>query len=382
MLKRLLSACSVACMLLLSMSACSSGETVIVGEGGNLPEGYGNYTLTEGMYRYWMISWKDYYIQYYSDVEDTPEYWNAMATEELTNEEYLTANIQTRILYYYVAQPLFDELGLKKNLYKDSVKEDLDAMIAMYDSKADCNKALDEKYGIKLSELERVYTFEKRYQAVFDYLYGSSGVERATSAEIDAYYQNYYSRVKYVLFLKNQKYRVDEDGKRVTDSKGYYILDDLTDEEKAEVKALAEKVRDELSAGVTYEKYSDPMDYYVNEYMEQYYEDVLSTYPNGFYITADEYALHTVTVTEAALAMEIGEISLVENEDCYFVIKKYDLIDGAYNSATDSAQFTNLESYAGSEKFVKYFSKLTEDITFSGEITEKYRLSGDLKGEA
>lgn len=375
MIKRLLSAFSLVCMLLVSLAACSSGKTVISGSNDSLPKGYGNYTLTEGMYRYWMISWKEYYIKNYADVEDTPEYWSAMASDELTNEEYLTANIHTRILFYYAAQPLFDELGLKKSLYTGAVRENIDAMIAAYGSKAECNKALNEKYGINLSELEQVYTFEERYTAVYSYLFGSSGIDSATPSEIDEYYHNYYARVKYVLFLKNQKYRIDDDGKRVTDAMGYYILDDLTDEEKAEIESLAAQIRDDLTAGAEHEGFADPMDYYVNEYMEQYFEDVLSAYPNGFYITADEYALHTVTVTEAAMEMEIGEISLVENEDCFFIIKKYDLPDKGYASEIDSAQFTNLTSYASSEKFVKYFSSLTENLRISEEITEKYRLS-------
>lgn len=373
---RLLTVLMTLTLLATAFSGCSSGKSVmLVEEGGNLPKGYGKYTLTEGMYRYWMVSWKDYYIKNYSDVQDTPEFWNAMANEEMTNEEYLTDEIRTRILYYYVAQPLFDELGLKKDSYRDQVDEYLEGMLAQYDSKADCNRALYAKYGIDLSELEQVYTFEARYQAVYDYLYGSKGVDSATPDEVDAYYQANYVRVKYVLLLKNQKYRVNEDGTRVTGTDGHYILDDLTDEEKAKVQSTAETVLAELKAGTPHEGYADSMDYYVETYMEEYYENVLTNYPNGFYITPDEYALHTATLTEAAMEMEIGEISLVENEDCYFIVKKYPLIDQAYDTDADVIQFTNLTSYCNSEKFVKYFSRLAEGVTFDPEILEKYRLS-------
>lgn len=358
------------------LAGCSSGKSVMVAANeSGLPEGYGKYVLTEEMYRYWMISWKDYYVKNYSDVEDTPEYWDAMATGELTNEEYLTENIRTRILYYYAAQPLFDELGLKKSAYADQVDEYMDGMLAQYDSKAECNRALDEKYGITLADLEQVYTFEARYQAVYDYLYGSKGVDSATPGELDAYYQANYARVKYVLMLKNQRYRVNEDGTRVTDSNGRYILDDLTDGEKAKVKSAAETVRNELISGVTHEGYDDPMDYYVKTYMEEFFPDVLTAYPNGFYITPDEYTLHSATLTEAAMDMEIGEISLVENEDCYFIVKKYGLIDRAYESDADVAQFANLTSYCNSEKFVKYFSGLVEGVSFAQEVLDKYRLS-------
>ncbi|MGM9637880.1 MAG: hypothetical protein ACI3YK_07865 [Eubacteriales bacterium] len=364
-------ACLAVCLTLgTALTGCSSGNSVV----GYTTDQKNKYAITEGMYRYWMVSWKEYFVKNYSDVEDTEEYWQTEAVEGMTNEEYLTQNIQTRIMYYYVAQPIFDELGLK-NTFKDTVQSNLDDMIEYYGSKSACNEALDALYGINLNTLKTIYTYEERYMAVNEYLFGENGAFSATADELDEYYRNYYVRAKYILLLKNTKFRLDEDGKRVTDSSGYIIYDELTDEEKEEVRETAVKITADLTSGIEVEGYADPMDYYLQEYMSPYYEDILSTYPNGFYITADEYTIHTATVTDAVFNMEVGEVQMVENEDCYFIIKKYDLIDKGYMSTTDSAQFSNLLSYCNSAKLATYYSELAKNVQIDSTIAEKYRLS-------
>ncbi|MGM9681351.1 MAG: hypothetical protein ACI3XR_07595 [Eubacteriales bacterium] len=369
--KGVVCACLAVCMTLgVTLSGCSSGNSVV----GYTTDQKNKYAITEGMYRYWMVSWKDYFVKNYSDVEDTAEYWQSEAVEGMTNEEYLTENIQTRIKYYYVAQPIFDELGLKET-FKDTVQSNLNDMIEYYGSKSACNEALDALYGINLSTLKTIYTYEERYKAVNEYLFGDNGAFSATADELDEYYRNYYVRAKYILFLKNTKFRLDEDGKRVTDSSGYIVYDDLTDEEKEEVRETAVKITADLTSGITVEGYADPMDYYMQEYMSPYYDDILSSYPNGFYITADEYAVHTATVTDAVFNMDVGEVQMVENEDCYFIIKKYDLIDKGYMSTTDSAQFSGLLSYCNSAKLANYYSELSKNVQIDSAIADMYRLS-------
>lgn len=368
----------VACALLAvcltlgtALTGCGSSDRSVVGY---TTDQKNKYVITEGMYRYWMTSWKEYFVKNYSDVEDTEEYWQSEVAEGVTNEEYLTENIQTRIKYYYVAQPIFDELGLK-NTYKNTVQSSLNDMIEYYGSKAACNEALNSLYGINLTTLKTIYTYEERYKAVNEYLFGENGAFSATVDELDDYYQSYYVRAKYILLLKNKKFRLDEDGKRVTDSAGYIIYDDLTDEEKEQVKETAVKITADLTSGIPVEGYADPMDYYLKEYMSTYYEDVLSAYPNGFYITADEYTVHTATVTDAVFHMEVGEVQMVENEDCYFVIKKYDLIDKGYMSTVDSGQFSGMLSYCNSAKLATYYSELSKNVQIDSTVAQTYRLS-------
>ena len=355
-----LAALLLSILSLLPLTACSSS-------GGKAVMEYKGYTITEGMYLYWMKEWKDHYVKNYEDVEDTEAFWSEVNETGITNEEYITQNIETRIRYYLIGQALFDEYNLKlSDETKEGIKSDLNDQIEYYGSKSEYNAFLKEEYGINLSVLEKIYTYEEKYTQVYEYLYSTTGKLTASASELDAYYQNYYARVKYVMFMKKTKYVLDEDGKRVTDSNGYFKMEDLTAEEQAEVKKTVDAVYNDVKGGG---KISE----YFSKHMEQFgFKE--ESYPNGFYITPDEYVQHTAEVTNAALSMEIGEVRLVENDACYFVVQKFDLIDKAYNTDIDKGQFTYLVSYCNSEKFTKQFEELSKEIEINEELISGYRL--------
>lgn len=336
------------------------------GEGSEKVMEYKGYAVTEGMYRYWMKAWKDDYVNNYSDVQDTEAFWTAENAAGGTNEEYISDVIKTRIRYYLVAQSLFDEYKLElTDEEKDAIKTDIDEQIEYYGTRSAYNEHLKETYGMNVSALEKVYTFEARYTKLYSYLYSTSGKFTATADELDEYYHNYYSRVKYVMFMKEVRYAYDEDGNRLTDSTGNYATENLTEEEKEAITKTANEVYETVKNGGSID---EPYEQYMSEYQD------VESYPNGFYITADEYNLHTATVTEAALDMEVGEVRLVENDDCYFVVQKFELIDKAYSSAVDKGQFTYLVSYCNGEKFVTQFEELAKGITEYEDVMAQYRL--------
>ncbi len=349
----------LAVTLLTLFVGCSSGSTEKAME-------YNGYKVTEGMYRYWMKQWKNDYVTNYTDVEDTELFWTSENAAGGTNEDYISGVIKNRIRYYLVAQSLFDEYGLTlSDEAKEQIRSDLDAQIEYYGSRSAYNDYLKEAYGMDVKGLEEVYTFEARYSQLYSYLYSTSGKFTATADELDEYYHNYYSRVKYVMFFKAVRFAYDEDGNRITDSSGYYTYEELTEEEKAEVTATANEVFEKVKGGAS-------IDDYYKQYMGEFQN--VDKYPNGFYITADEYTLHTAEVTEAALEMEVGEVRLVENDFCYFVVQKFDLIDKAYTTATDKDQFTYLVSYCNSEKFAKQFEELAKGITEYDDVMGRHRL--------
>ena len=112
----------------------------------------------------------------------------------------------------------------------------------------------------------------------------------------------------------------------------------------------------------------------MEEYMKEFGYDKNTT-PNGYYISPDNYTAHTVEVTTAALEMKADEVRFIENETCYFIVKKFDLIDKAYSKEPDSNQFADLVSYCNNLKFSKEFNGYIDEIVRSEEITDKYKLS-------
>ena len=343
----------------ISAVSCSSGKVVMSFE---------NYKVTEDMYRYWMINWKDYYVNNYSDVEDSDEFWQGENIQGGTNEQYLTEQIEQRIQYYLVAQALFEKYKLKlTSQEKDAVKQDIDEQIEYFGSRSAFNSHLHDKYGIDVNVLEDVYVWEAKYNTVYKHLFDvENGIMTSTDAEIDEYYKDNYARVKYVMFFKAVKYVYDDNGKKLTDANGNYKFEDLSEQQQTEVAKKVQKLFEEIKGGAD-------IDPHVEKLMPEFGFDV-AKYPNGFYITADEYSLHTAAVTSAALEMEVNEVRLAESEDCFFIIKKLDLVDKAYVGA-DNSQFTNIVKYSNSFKFLQYFDSFAKDIEYDESFKELYKLS-------
>ncbi len=349
-------------MVIPLFSACkNSKETVVLELDGH--------EITEGMYSYWMHTLKEYYLNRYSDVTDDPEYWAQENQTGMTNGEYLEKRIKTNINFYLIGMVLFDELDLSlSDETKTAINDAINDQIAHYESRSAYAKALKEEYGMTVSDIKAAFTAEEEYLKVCEYLYDDiNGKETASSQELEEYYQENYVRVKYVMFLKNVKYVYNDDGTRQTDSTGRYLTKELTEEEKEKVTENAQNVYTEALGGKD-----------MNELMETYMKEFgfdLSTTPNGFYISANDYVTHTATVTSAALEMEEDEIRFCEDDDCYYVVKKFNLPEKGYTSTTDSGQFKNLVSYVNNKKLEAKFSELAEGIKENTEITKSYKLS-------
>ena len=313
------------------------------------------------MYNYWFKSWKEYYIENYSDVNDNDDFWDSYAYGNITYREYITADIQKRIKFYLISLYLFDKYNLSlSDEEKNSIQNTIDVIVKEYCDRNQANKELKSDYGISLWELKSILTIEQKYTKVYDYLFGSSGIMSSTNQEIDDYYKNNYSRIKYVILFKNKKYKTDESGNREVDDNGNYIFIDLTSDEKNDIVQLSNEIFNNVSNSISFEGYDDTIDYYIDSIMN--YEDFYQLYPNGFYVSYNNYNLHTLTVTSAAVNMKTGETVLEENEDCFFIIKKYELIEKAYTSQEDSVQFLDILENCNSVKFESYFNSFLDKI--------------------
>ena len=307
---------------------------------------------------------KVYEFDNYSDVDDNDDFWNSYAYENVTYREYITSDIQKRIKFYLISLYLFDKYNLSlSDEEKSSIQNTIDEIVKEYGDRNQANKDLKSEYGISLWELKSILTVEQKYTKVYNYLFGSSGIMSSTNQEIDDYYKNNYSRIKYVILFKNKKYKTDDSGKRIVDDNGNYVFENLTVEEKSEVIQLANEIFNNVSNNINIDGYSDPIDYYIDTVMN--YENFNQLYPHGFYISYNNYNLHTLTVTNAAVNMKAGETLLEENEDCFFIIKKYDLIDKAYLSQDDSVQFLDILENCNSVKFESYFNTFLDQITIN-----------------
>ena len=352
-------------IILCALIILSSVLTLFSGCASKTAAEYKGNSIDEGIYKYWFMSLEEHYLEYYSDITDNPEFWAKEYEPGKTYGEYMDERIKTQIYCYLVAQDLFKTYGLKlSERTKQAIDDTIDEQIEYFGSKSEFNSYLSE-YGINISKLKKIYTMEEKFIMVRDYLYDKDkGVEKPTDDEIDAYYRENYARIKYFMVLRNVKYVYDKDGKKVTDTNGYYKYEDLTEDEKKAQTDYANSIYEAVLGGET-----------LDAYLKKDYPE-LTDVPNGYYVTAEDYHIHTPEVIEAAFDMKAGEARLVSNEDAYFIVTKFDLLDKAYNGA-DSAQFYYLETYVSNQKFNKKFEELIASVKFDENIIKKFSVTND-----
>lgn len=363
MLKKL-----TAIVLLLSMilsigifSSCGTDETAVLSVEG--------IKCTEEMYRYWYIQLKDYYVSNYG-ITDSKEYWSAkVPNAEYTYADFVDNKISTQIDYYLAGNALFEQYKLASKLkdvwetIKDGIDEKIDDGVNSFGSRAEYDAYLDQKYGIDSSMYRRIKLMEQKFYLAYDYLYNSeSGIERATDAEIDAYYTEKYARIKYYMVLKNFEYRVDKDGNRVTGADGSFIQDPLTEKEKQEKVVYVASAFEAIKNGAD-----------IDTFIKKDYPDMLSSAPNGYYLARSEYygRLFTNTILDATYDMEIGDTVLCENEDAFFIVQRLSLPVKGYQGV-DKDQLSNIGEFAVNAKFEAKFSPVIEEIQKNGDVCGKY----------
>ena len=345
----------------LTLSSCGKSDKAVLSV-----EGVG---CTEDMYRYWYIQLKDYYVSNYG-ITDSMDFWKSQVTNaDYTYADFVDNKIATQIDYYLAGNVLFEQYNLESKLKStwqticDGIDEEIDDGVNSFGSRAEYDAYLDQKYGIDSSIYRRVKLMEQKFYLAYDYLYNSeSGVERATDAEIDAYYTAKYARIKYYMVLKNFEYRLDADGNRVTNSEGSFIQDPLTEKEKQEKVTYAAAVYEAVKNGED-----------IDTFIKKDYPDILSSAPNGYYLAVSEYygRLFTNTILDATFGMDIGDTVLCENEDAYFIVQRLSLPAKGYQGV-DKDQLSNIGDFAVNEKFDKKFAPIIEEIERDASVCGRY----------
>lgn len=349
--------------LILSVSAlvsCGGKEGVLSVEG---------VECTEDMYRYWYIQLKDYYVSNYG-IADSKEFWLTQVTNaDYTYAAFVDNKIRTQIDYYLAGNVLFQQYKLDSKLkdtwdtIKNCIDEEIDDGVNSFGSRAEYDDYLEQKYGIDSSIYRRVKQMEQKFYLAYDYLYNSeSGVERATDAEIDAYYTENYARIKYYMVLKNYEYRVDSEGNRVTNSSGSFIQDPLTEKEKLEKAVYAKQAYEAILGGAD-----------IDTFIKKDYSDMLTEAPNGYYLAKGEYygRLFTNTILDATFSMKIGDTVLCENDDAFFIVQRLSLPEKGYQGV-DKSQLSNIGEFAVNEKFEARFAPIIDAIEKNTDVCDKY----------
>ncbi len=312
---------------------------------------YGETVVTEAMYTYYVSTYKGRYIQTFSDISDTEEFWNSDIGGK-TGEEMIEELIYQNVIQNLVAAEEYRKAGLKLSSSEESdIDTYIDSMIEELagGSRQTLNGNLAE-FGVNLDMLREMFRMERRAYLYREYLYGEGGPEAIDDGDRDEYFKNNFVRFRQIFINNINAYEKDKDGYPIQDENGNPKIRDLTDEEKAAADKKISDVRSALEAGEDFEKLQEK--YCAKEDRREYY---FSPATSTSYLTS---------VVSAAFELKEGEWTYVEAaaEKGAFFIQRIPLADKAYKD----------------EKLTDFFSTFEEDLMTELYDAKLEGLAGDI----
>lgn len=271
---------------------------------------------------YWIgydVSYLDSYMQYYTGSSLD---WDYTLSDGTNITDYIKSNVYSSVKQHLVLENLANKYGVTLTEGQESAMADSDqSYIDQYGSE----EAFEEeiaKLGMRRETYDRVARSNYLYQNLYQ-LYNTEGSALYASAEDLAVYaadQNYITADHILLSTKD-----------LTTGEA------LTDEQKAEKKALAEEIKQKLDAC---EGDIDELTALFQELADQYSEDPgRETYPTGYTFTTGSMVQE---FEDAAYALSEGEVSeVVESSFGYHILLRLPLDKSAAADEVREEYFTN-----------------------------------------
>ena len=271
---------------------------------------------------YWIgydVSYLDSYMQYYTGSSLD---WDYTLSDGTNITDYIKSNVYSSVKQHLVLENLANKYGVTLTEGQESAMADSDqTYIDQYGSE----EAFEEeiaKLGMRRETYDRVARSNYLYQNLYQ-LYNTEGSALYASDEDLAVYaadQNYITADHILLSTKD-----------LTTGEA------LTDEQKAEKKALAEEIKQKLDAC---EGDIDELTALFQELADQYSEDPgRETYPTGYTFTTGSMVQE---FEDAAYALSEGEVSeVVESSFGYHILLRLPLDKAAAADEVRDEYFSN-----------------------------------------
>ncbi len=307
-----LSAVAVTSAMALSLASCGQDTTW----GAKIDET----ELRAGIFIYYQ---SDALSRAYEHMIETDTDVMAITIDGMSTEDWVNDQAVKGMQEYVAVEKKFDELGLtfenkEEELAKANVEQWWEYVSEYFE-------------GIGVSQesyLDVVINGEKK-AAIFDYYYGEGGEKEVAEADIKAYLNENFARIKYIdMPLK--------------DGEGNLLKSDG----KAEIKAMAEEYIERMKNGEAFEDISDEYDDYYNGLIEaatateategtaeEPADDVVAEETENDElvllgsVTSADYPVPSASVHEKVVgdALSVGEYLLIEEDEVYYIVYKMDL---------------------------------------------------------
>ena len=271
---------------------------------------------------YWIgydVSYLNSYMQYYTGSSIN---WDDTLSDGMSVADYVKASVLSSVKQHLVLENLASKYGVTLTAEQEAAMAESDqSYIDQYGSE-EAFEAEIAKLGMRRETYDRVARSNYLYQNLYE-LYNTEGSALYASDEDLAVYaadQNYITADHILLSTKD-----------LTTGEA------LTDEQKAEKKALAEEIKQKLDAC---EGDIDELTALFQELADQYSEDPgRETYPTGYTFTTGSMVQE---FEDAAYALSEGEVSeVVESSFGYHILLRLPLDKSAAADEVREEYFTN-----------------------------------------
>ena len=323
---------------------------------------YGNYEITEVMYKYWLAKYKTTFLYVYNNSVDTESFWKSEISDGYTYENFIMEYIREYAKQVLVAMKLFDDYGMSfTSAQKNNVENRINNLIESYGGKNVLNETLGEM-GLNIQTLEKIYYEEEKLEAVNEYFFGSKGILAVNDNDREAYYKENYYCAMWIYVYTEVKLMTDGNGNYFTDENGIYKFEELTELEKEEKQIVLNDLKKDLAAGKDFvelrAKYSEEgLDYY-------------SVYPDGIILSPNDYENYGVDMVSMVQGLKEGDYGSFNNGYATVYVKRCPLKDYAKLTDAERKLMVDFEEYvklAKSEEFFKNY-----EVSLVDEVMSRY----------
>lgn len=330
---------------LLSLSSCGGDRSAAVMT-------LGNEKITENVYKYWVCSYKATFMNTYSDMSDTDEFWNTELFGGVTAEKYLSDLVKEYVKNGLVTSYLFGEFGMKLSSEDRKSAEDIVSDLCEYSGGGkNTFNALLAQYGVNYDMLIEIYLEEYKSTYLYNYVF-ENGIAVVDDAAKQKYLEDNYSRVRQIYI--NNAYDKDES---YYDDDGNFVMKPLDAETQKKQDEKVEKVKELLAGGADFDEVYD-------EYSEE------KEYPNGYYLCVETQGLPEELIVNSR-SIEVGEEKLFTSKYGFHAIRRMEMDDGAYGDKANSDFFEGFSDSVYGSVFADYLAGYFDKIETDDALIDK-----------